>query len=232
MRRFSWIFVILLTATVAEAQSASAKATADKQVDQQPRWDVNLTAGFFGARPEGTDERYGDDWYEEGRYAVSGGYFWTRHLKTELEFATSGEADRYVTRTITVPGFNGPYPLNYQEFYRLQQASARVGWQFLDNAWVHPYVNAGFVTDIERLRSHLPEQFRYVGTDARNPANRQVVANEERTGPDTVYRHGMTMGGGAKFFVSPSMYINTGAQWTYAKSVVSLAWIGGLGVEF
>lgn len=222
MRKYAWIFAILLAASIAEAQPSPGA----------PRWDLTVSAGFFGARPERTDDHYGDDWYEEGRYAVSAGYFWTKHLKTELEFATSGEANRYVTRSIAVPGFLGPYPLNYQEFYRLQQASARVAWQFLDNTWVHPYVNAGLVTDIERRRTHLPQQFRYAGTDPRDPANRIVIANEERTGPHTEYRYGTTIGAGAKFFVSPSAYITTGAQWTYARPAISFGWVGGLGVEF
>lgn len=233
MRRFALLFLLLAAAGAGDVPAFAQGIPAGKLASaEQPRWDINLTAGFFGARPEGAGSQYGDNWYEEGRYAVSAGYFWTTHLKTELEFAASSEGDRYVTRTIVVPGFTGPYPLNTQEFYRLQQASARVAWQFLDNAWVHPYVNAGFVFDMERRRTHLPEQFRYVGNDPRDPNNRIVIAHEERTGPNYEYRRGLTLGAGGKFFVSPNAYINTGVQWTHTRPALSFSWIGGIGVEF
>jgi hypothetical protein len=230
MRRVLLIFAILLAGGAAEAQSTSELPFDSAQ--GMPRWDVNLTAGFLGARPEEVGSPYGDDWYTEGRYGVSAGYFWTRHFKTELEFATSGEGDRYVTRTVTVPGFLGPYPVNYQQFHRLQQATARAAWQFLDNTWVHPYVNAGFVFDVERRRKYVPEQFHYVGSDPRNPANRVVLADEQSTGPDYEYRRGLALGGGAKFYVSQGAYINTAVQWTYSKPAATFSWIGGFGVEF
>lgn len=45
-------------------------------------------------------------------------------------------------------------------------------------------------------------------------------------------RGGVTIGGGAKFYMAPAAYINTGMQVTYAKPSTTVSFIAGLGVEF
>src|SRR5688572_17346109 len=99
MRRTLWICVVLLgfVARAAEAQSASAKPRVDKQ-PAQPKWDVGASVGLLSASPSPADEPYGGEWYFEGRYAVSIGRYWTEHLKTEVEFVTSGKGERYIQR--------------------------------------------------------------------------------------------------------------------------------------
>jgi hypothetical protein len=42
----------------------------------------------------------------------------------------------------------------------------------------------------------------------------------------------VTLGGGAKFYVSPNTYINTGIQVTYAKPAMTVGFLAGIGFDF
>jgi opacity protein-like surface antigen len=218
MPRISTCFVVLLTL----AASASA------QTQERPTWDANASAAFFQGRPS-DDMRGWDDWYSEGRYAASLGYSWTSHFKTEIEFATTGEGRRFTQELVNVPGLPSLYPLSTELFHRIRQTSVRAVWQFNDNAWVHPYVNAGVVYESERTRRWSPEQFYYPGDPRLVP---RIPVRPPVDGTVTDRRVGVTIGGGSKFYVSPNAYINTGLQITRAKPSTTVSVLAGVGVEF
>ena len=224
MRKIAWIFILFAGAVNAGAQTTSAVTAPGR-----PRWDLNFNIGAFGADPGQRDYPY-HDWYTEGRYAASIGYYWTEHLKTELEFAHSGEGSRFVQDFAQVPGVGVAYPISIEAFHRLQQTSARVVYQFGDNAWVHPYVNAGYVLDAERRRYFSPSQYYYPADPRQRPP---ILVRPELTNePGYEYRSGVSLGAGSKFYVSPKAYLNIGAQWTGARPAKTLTLLGGFGVEF
>lgn len=222
MRSLLWILALLLTAAAAEAQTPPA-------IPDRLQWDVNLNAGIFGHRPAPGDDSY-DNWYNEGRYAASIGYYWTEHLKTELEFAHSPQGDLHFQELSRVPGTGALHTVFGRSFHRLQQTSLRMVWQFGDNTWVHPYVNGGLVLDADRQRRHSPVTYSYPGDPRVVPPI--VVRPEMVSGPDTVYRSGVSLGFGSKFYVAPQAYINTGVQWTYARPAKTIAFYSGFGFEF
>src|SRR5688500_9840821 len=224
MRRISSIFAILLTASAAHAQPTSTVTPPD------PRgWDVNVNAGIFGHRPGDFDDRY-NNWYTEGRYAASIGYYWTENLKTELEFAHSGEGDRYVQEVVRVPRTGALHSVPVEAFNRLQQTSLRMVWQFGNNTWVQPYVNAGYVLDAVRQRRRSPVTYSYPCDSRTLPPI--LVQPEISTGPDIEYRSGVSLGVGSKFYVAPAAYINPGVQWTYTRPAKTITFYSGFGVEF
>lgn len=226
MRKTSWVFALLIVSSAPAFAQGTATAG---QNTQQPRWDAGASAGLFQGKP--TDDTRGwDDWYSEGRYAASIGRFWTTHFKTEIEFAATGEGRRFTQHYVPVPGTVINHPVSVEEFYRLQQTSVRAVWQFNDNAWVHPYLNAGLVYDVERRRQWSPDQFYYPGdprTAPRLPLDHDI---NDVTGTD--HRVGFTVGGGAKFYFSPIAYVNTAIQVTRAKPSTTVSFLAGLGIEF
>jgi hypothetical protein len=214
----------MATAAAAEAQSASAGVTADR-----PAWDVNFTAGLFEGRPSPSEERYGDAWYYEGRYAIAAGHYWTENLETEVEFATTGEGRRYVNDYVVLP--NGMiYPYGVEKLHRIQQGSARMVWQFLDNTWVHPYLSAGFVFEADRTRHRLPWGSYHPNDPRGGPP--QLVNNLINSGEVTDYRGGVTAGGGTKIYVSQNAYLNAGILSTYAKPSTTVTFLVGFGFDF
>lgn len=195
MRTILWIFLMLL---------ASVLRSAAQTPTPQPRFDAAGSVGFMSARMPDLDEPYYQGWYQQGRYAGSIGYYFTKHLKAEFEHAWSGEGSRQLFRF--EPRNGQPYPLPLEQSFQLQQSTVRIVWQFRDNQWVHPYLSAAAVLDIEGQQLD--------GT---------------RT---TEFRGGMSIGGGAKFYMSPRAFFNTGAIVTHSGPGSTINLIAGFGVDF
>jgi hypothetical protein len=221
MRGSSLFFVILLgIGGVAEAQQSA------------PSWDLGATIGSIGVSPETPHERYGDDWFFEGRYAVSIGKYWTEHIKTELEFAHSGEGSRYVQQFVNVPGVPPHYSIPGEEHNRLQQLSARVVYQFFDNAWVHPYVFSGASFDINRRRTDIPPNYYYPPVTPQNRPAPILVTPARVEGPDTTWRPAAVFGTGAKMYMTPRAFFNAAAIGTIGKRLDTVSFIAGFGIDF
>lgn len=206
-------------------------AASAQQNPSAPAWDLALTAGSFSGQSDvESGPGYQDDWHHAPDWRVTGGHYWTSHFKTEVEFGQTGEGDRYVQRYFTVPGSTTTYPYGAQEFIRVRQGSAKVAWQFLDNQWIHPYFFAGVSVDEEHKRAHVFQQT-YV-PDPRSTTTRAIGAPEHDEGPATAYRPGVALGVGAKWYVSPTIFVRTGAQLGYTRSTNSVSFSAGMGFDF
>ena len=219
MRKLTSIFAVLLgIVTSAEAQTRDLK-----------KWEVSGSASLLQAHPGSTDEgRYQDDWYTEGRYAFAIGRYWTEHLKSEVEYARSGEGSLYHQETRSFPG-PADYPFYFESYHRLEQVSARMVWQFGTNNWVHPYVSGGLVGDRERQRVHIPQQYQYPSGRA---GDRVLLVDEQNPAPTSEYRVGFTAATGAKIYMTRNTFFNTGVIATYSKPAATISFLAGLGIDF
>jgi hypothetical protein len=219
-----------LTIQSTQTQPPAKPTELTDQLTRRPVWDVGVTAGLFQSDPDSENGPYGDDWYQAGRYAVSAGRFWTPHLKTEVEFATTGEGSRFTNRYASVAGVPPYYPISIQEHFRVNQLSGRVVWQFFENAWVHPYVFGGVAADAERREVWIPEQF-FTPNDPRAPGNRILVSPkvDETT---TTYRAAAVAGFGTKVYMTQKSYFNAGFTVSRAKSSTAVSYVAGFGWEF
>jgi hypothetical protein len=218
MQKSAWVFVLLLGI--------------GGRVEARQSWDVGATAGSFGSLPSIPEQTYFDDWYFDFRQAVSIGRFWTEHVKTEVEFANTGEGSRYTQSYAQVPGVPPQYPIASEDSYRLRQVSARVVYQFFENAWAHPYVFGGMGLDIERLRTRVPEQYYYSSVDPRFPANRILITPAKETGPVTTWRAAGILGAGAKLYMTPRAYFNPAAITSFAEPSRTISFVAGFGFDF
>jgi hypothetical protein len=190
-------------------------------------WDAAVTVAAAEARSDQRDTRYWDNWYFQDRYALMLGRYWTEHLKTELEYARSGEGSTYFQEFVRLPGSENTVPISGERFHRLEQLALRVTWQFGHNTWMHPYVSAGVVGDRERRRAHLPAQYAYpIGRE------RVPIAGESSNGPTWQYRIGVTADAGAKFYVSRHSFIKAGVNWTFSNPAQTFNLFAGVGIDF
>ena len=219
MRKYSWIFAVFLGIV----SSAAAEA---QQQSQMPKFEVGASAGLMSATPGPNDTLYQDSWYGEGRYAGSIAYYWTRNLKTEFEHQWSGEESRYHQDFVTVGGAIHPYAR--ETFHQLQQSSLRMVWQFGNNQWVHPYVSAGAVLDIERQHEPSPPVYQ-PGVRGGQPV---IIRGPIDTGHRIEYRGGWTVGGGAKFYMTEKAFFNAGVIGTNSKKAATVSVLAGFGIEF
>jgi len=222
MRKISLIFLLLLSsAGVCEAGQSDPPSSFKK-------FDVGFNAAWMEANPGTINEPPYDDWYGTGRYAVTIGHYWTEHLKTEFEYAQAQQGSRFVLQYTRFPGSPYTFPYYLEGFHRLEQGSIRMVWQFGDNSWVHPYVSGGVVGERDRQRVHAEQQ--YISPTGRID-DRRLFA-EFASGPTYENNLGVTVGAGAKFYVSRNAFINAGANWTNSYHSKTLHLFTGIGIDF
>src|SRR5262245_29279383 len=138
-----------LTASIAAAQEPAPALILGPA--SPSRWDATAHVVWLGERRPDPSIQW-DQWFNVASGGGIVGYYWTSHLKTELDISTSTEGERYTFETIPVPGQTIPLFLQRDHETRFTTASAGVIGQFFEDAWFHPVVGAG----IELLREGEP----------------------------------------------------------------------------
>ncbi len=174
--------------------------------------------------PETFDSLHHDEWYRTAQVAVVVGRRWSTHVKTELEISASGEGRQFGGYVVAVPNVAYPVPVYSERFTALRQVSGSFVWQFFDNEWVHPFVQAGVGVDFERVRTVTPEQY-LLGP-------RGLLAEERREGPDTTARAAVVLGTGVKLYATPRLFVRSDARFGGTRRGLHAAFRVGLGVDF
>lgn len=185
--------------------------------------DLIFTAGWAGA-----DHRIDDEsqWSGSPLVSFSAGYYWTDHLKTEIDVGWSAFPKREVFQTIERQG-GYTYALADYRAHDVRVGLAQV-YQFGRNGWVHPYVGIG--ADLVRRESTLDRsaQSRTIFLQNRNVAVTIPAAAERNT---TVFAHAVVKGG-VKMYVSENSFFNTELKFGVRRDVDHVVWKLGFGVDF
>jgi opacity protein-like surface antigen len=167
----------LVTTSHASAQDRPVIALSP---DDPSRWDFATHVGWVGGNKSEIAPDW-NDWYDTASIDVSGGYYWTRHLKVELDVSTTAAAGIFVEEQIRLPGNSFPYYRQREHRFRTTSATAGMAYQFFDNSWFHPFVGGGAAVVHETERTGLaqplffptqvvlpnPDPFERESTDAR-----------------------------------------------------------------
>lgn len=217
-------FVLLAVATAVAARPAAAQTISLTPSDLK-RWDVSAGVGWVAGNKSGTVERW-NDWYDTFAVSLDVGRYWTPHLKTEVSgtFTTSGTV--YSGEQVTVPGVPHPIFVSREHRFRLDAVSASVSYQFLDNAWVHPFLTAGVQAAREHERSVRPYPVAFDGSG-------RPFGVTETVREATAVAVRPFAGGGFKFYVSERVFVRSDFTAAVASGrVAQTAWRGGVGVDF
>lgn len=116
-----------------------------------------------------------DDWYNRVFYGGAGfGWYWTDHLKTEIDVGATSAAELYSGEPVIVSG-QTTY-LSFRQKFQTRTVAAAQQYQFYRNAWFHPYLAAGVEMSWERLERRDEPLFFY------DPVTRQSrTARQART---------------------------------------------------
>jgi outer membrane protein W len=218
MERFStWIVATAVVATeicVVPAQAQTAP-TPPPAVTQRGL-DLAGYLGWFNANKSGISLY--NDWYHSLSGGLSLGYYWTDHVKTEIDVGRTSEAE--------IVGYgpvgNGPLSAPTEHYYRNVTFSVIQAYQFSRNAWVHPYLGAGLDLDWERHREERPAVL---------SARPGLIAGS-RTDPSTNVHPKVAAVGGIKAYVSPHAFFRTDLKFTGARQFDQVIWRWGFGVDF
>jgi outer membrane protein W len=200
----------LLSAAPAMAQPPAKLTNADA---------VGFIGWFNADKSELTQEQYANDWYNRSLYAgAAAGWYWTDHLKTEVDVGITSRA-RLSVYNVDFPGNS---PVSRNSTYRFGTSRVAVGqhYQFLRNAWVHPFIGAGVdVTweQTDRTDELYPVQI----------APREVVyprQSDVRTRPFVT--------AGIKGYFAERAFIRTDLKLVFDRSVDEALFRFGIGVDF
>jgi hypothetical protein len=218
-----------LTLAVCLSASAAAAQEPPPILSTAParfaRWDVSGHVTWRGERRPADDIVQWDRWFGVAAGGGSVGYYWTSHLKMELDLSASNEGDHSTFVTIAIPGQTAPLFVQRDHETRFTTASAGLVGQFFENVWFHPFVNAGF--ELVREREHIETVPPPV--PPRGPTFTPTPASETRVR----YSGRPYAGAGFKAYISERTFFRTEIRTTWSsEGLSSLGWRSGIGVDF
>lgn len=214
-----------LTASTAAAQDASPRSTLSVMPADASRWDGYGHLTWLGRH---LHQSFGwDRWYEVAAGGGTVGYYWTPHLKAELDVSTSTQGQTYSVEPVP-PFLAFPSFVQNDHEFRLTTVGAALNAQFFENTWFHPFVGAGI--ELTREREHIE-----TSTSIASPRDPRVppTISPPRVETQTNYIARPFAGAGFKLYVSERAFIRTDlrASWS-ADGLSTMAWRNGIGFDF
>ena len=201
---------VLAVATVAEAQAVPGPVS---------QGDVSGTVGWLNANKTELDNFAGsNDWYNRSLYGGAGlGWYWTDHWKTEIETGFSSTAEIRVYAPAVIDGRTA----SLSSTYALLTRRVTVGqqYQFLRNAWVHPFAGAGLDLTWEQTDRRDDVYWAYPIRTTTHPRQTELL-----TRPFAMF--------GAKAYFTPRAFVRTDLKLVFDKGIDEVLVRFGLGVDF
>jgi hypothetical protein len=179
------------------------------------RADTAASIGWFAADRTEPDACCGG-WSSSFFKGVGGGYYWTDHLKTELDISWPGttRAFTYSSRPNTAES-----PFIYDDHtYTTLKVSASQLYQFGQNAVVHPFVGIGL--DVDHDRDEI----------TRTTQLGRAFSEIHLTEHETHVRPFLTTG--IKAYFSERTFFRTDVRVGFSDQLDQIVWRSGIGVDF
>lgn len=210
MRQGASMFVVLLLLPSAARGQAAAAAL--------PRFDAAAATGWFAADRSIEGDGCCSSWSSSLFRGVSGGFYWTEHLKTEVELAAPGPTEGYTVRSERLAGNLFRY---FSEEHRISahRVSLSQAYQFGHNSSFHPFVRAG--VDLDRERDEIEAR---VSTGS-------VFDEQHSVATRTLAR---PFGGvGFKAYFNERAFFRGEARFSPGREGLDqMAWTAGVGIDF
>jgi hypothetical protein len=190
-------------------------------VSPPSRFDASVSFGGYGSDH---DEPIREEcWTHDVAAEVTGGFYWSDHLKTEIAFAWTGQSRTSGYEIVTEgPSF---YPIYFSHRYRHQTASIAQTYQFGRNAFFHPFVQAGALVDRQRHTIDRPGQVAYL-----SPGRTSNVLPFQQT--NVRVRARAFAGGGFKAYMSERAFFRTNVAFGIRGGLRHVGWTLGVGTDF
>lgn len=202
-----------------------AAGRAESQTSPVARADATGLLGWLNAaQPDLGDY---DTWYHRSLFAGgTAGWYWTDHLKTEVDAGISTEAERYAARTIVVGGRSNWLTSRYR--FRTRRMGISQQFQAFRNAWFHPHAGAGLDLNWETVRQTDDPLFGYDGTTGQP----RVIA-DARTLPARTDLHVRPFAAaGFKGYLTERAFFRSDVRIVFDSRVREVLFRFGVGTDF
>ena len=216
------IAAVCLAALPAGAQERTPKVTLKPSTST--RWDAAAQITWLGERRTAESFEW-DRWLGVASGGGSIGYYWTTHLKTEVDLFASSEGETYSVEFISVPGLTSPLYIERDHEVRFATLSAGLTGQFFENAWFHPFVSGG--VELVRAREHVET----VPSPVPPRSTSVSLVPEEST--RVRYSERPYLATGFKVYLSEHAFIRSDIRTSWSsQGLAALGWRSGAGVDF
>ena len=198
------------------------------------RWDLAGHVGWLGSNKSDTGADW-NDWYHKPSGGVTAGYYFTPHLKAELQTAFSRQGRIYSQESIAVPGGAFPIFRSREHFFAARTFSAGVSHQFFENQWFHPFVGGGLEMVRETHRIDTPQQFMSSRPDPAQPLAPVITQIlPATTGPtDVSWAARPFIATGFKWYVAECGFVRSEVRSSFSRrGAEHVVWSGGVGIDF
>jgi hypothetical protein len=210
----------LLLGSAAHTQAQTAEPPA------LPRADASATFGWLTMRSSSPGPYYGPNWSDSLFASVAGGWHWTEHLKTEIDFGGGTTARAYRTEQVNIGG--RPYFRSTDRRFSRRTLAIAQEYQFFHNAWFHPHVAVGANVSAERYTERSEPVYVYdeVTRTSRFVGDRLVV------GPETDVTVRPFVATGFKAYMAPRAFFRSDLRVSFRGGVDEVFMRLGFGVDF
>jgi opacity protein-like surface antigen len=188
-----------------------------------PGNDAIISLGWAGSDHEIHDQKR---WHGSLLVGLSGGHYWTHHVKTEIEASWNdpGKSERY--ETFERQG-GVTYALSDYRAHDVRVGVAQL-YQFGRNEWVHPYVGVGVDAVRRRQSIERAQQSRSVYVQNRTIPVVIPAASESVT---RIFAQPFVKTG-VKMYASEKVFFNTELKVGVKRNVDHVVWKIGMGFDF
>jgi hypothetical protein len=207
---------LLLVSLLAQAPAAPANL---------PRFDVHAVAGWQNLnKPQ--EQPYYNDWLNAILYGgVGAGWYWTDHLKTQIDVGAGTRDEQYQTRQFVVDG----QPAYASARVAIRETNVSIGqqYQFFRNQWFHPHAGAG----VELVRETTTQQF--LAVTVYDPATRtsKLLSPEHTGGPEHRLLARAFAEGGFKAYMSRRAFFLGDMRVMFRGGIDEVLFRAGFGID-
>jgi hypothetical protein len=168
----------------------------------------------------------GNDWYNRAvQAAFAAGWYWTEHLKTEVEGSVSSRARLYISSEEIFNGIRSHVSGDLHVATRRLSFSQQ--YQFGRNAWFHPHLAGGLDFNWESTERFDYDVFQYL---ANRPA---IIVRPAMQHPEQTDLHVRPfVATGFKGYLSPRAFFRSDLRLVFADRVEDVMVRFGFGMDF
>jgi len=184
-------------------------------------------AGWQNLHQEQSPQSSDNDWMSDIFYAgVGAGWYWTDHLKSQIDFGAGTEGQKYRYEQVTIGGNQG-----YQSSrVTVSRQSLAIGqqYQFFRNAWFHPHVGGGVDLARERTTTEFEATTVY---DPVTRVSRQTTPHHTE-GPDSRFVARPFVEAGFKAYMTRRAFFTADTRVKFRGDIDEVLFRFGFGVDF
>jgi opacity protein-like surface antigen len=167
-----------------------------------------------------------NNWRSQGAFGLGLGWYWTSHVKTEIDVAATTDTTVYSSVPVNIAG--QPLFTSSRTTFGTRRLGITHRYQFGDNDWVHPFVGAGLELVREEISRRDDRLFAF------DPVTRQsrLVRDEIRHPDRAELTARAVLSAGLKAYASRRAFFLTDVRVGIRRRAEDVQWRVGAGVDF